>query len=83
LAAQQLFHIPTWATLGSSQMPYVEIPYGVRVVHLFVDNDPAGLDAMAKATRRYTARGYNIGQWVPPTCGEDWNDYLKGLKQDE
>jgi len=79
LAAQQLFHIPTWATLSADLLHQADIPPGVRTVHLFADNDAAGLKAMERATRRYLSLGYDIKQWVPPTTGKDWNDYLKGL----
>jgi len=79
LAAQQLFGISTWASLGSVWLPYVAIPPGVRTVHLFIDNDPAGLKAMKIATRRYTQQGFDVRQWVPPKEGQDWNDFLKEL----
>ena len=64
-------------------MPYVDIPDGVRTVHLFIDNDPPGLKAMEIATRRYLSMGFEIKRWIPSTGGTDWNDFLKGLANEK
>jgi putative DNA primase/helicase len=80
LSATQFHGVPCWATLGARRLDAIDLPSGVRRVHLFPDNDEAGRAAAERAKRRYTNQLLPVRTWWPPD-GLDWNDVLKG-KQD-
>ena len=77
LSATQMFGVPCWATLGNERFGLVAIPEGVRELHLFIDNDPAGELADQRARKAYSASGRVIRSRAPASTGFDWNDELK------
>lgn len=78
LSAYQLFGIPTWATCGSGLLHQVDLLVGLRLLHLFPDNDDAGRKAVERAKLAYRVR-MKI-HWPPPDF-KDWNDALRGIKR--
>jgi putative DNA primase/helicase len=77
LSATQLHGVPCWATLGANRLDAIDLPSGIRRLHLFADNDEAGRAAVERAKRHYTNRLLPVRTWWPPD-GQDWNDVLKG-----
>ena len=77
LSATQLHGVPCCATLGARRLDAIDLPRGVRRVHLFADNDEAGRAAVERAKRRYTNQLLSVRTWWPPE-NQDWNDVLKG-----
>jgi putative DNA primase/helicase len=72
LAAQQLFGIPCWSTLGAGRMHRVWIPDLVRELHLFLDNDDAGRAAGERTA--YAHRHRKVVLRFPPERCKDWDD---------
>jgi putative DNA primase/helicase len=77
LSAMLVTHIPCWAALGTKRLDKVDMPRGIKRVHLFGDNDQPGRDAMQRAIRRYTGDGLHVKVWWPPEGLGDFNDLLK------
>jgi len=75
LAAQQLFGIPCWSTLGASRMHRVWIPDFVRELHLFLDNDDAGHAAGERTA--YAHRHRKVVLRFPPARFKDWDDVTR------
>jgi hypothetical protein len=75
LSLIQMMRQACWATLGTSNMPNVELPGYVKRVVLAPDNDFAGQTSIAKAARRFEAEGREVWVCRPPE-GQDWNDLL-------
>ena len=78
--------MPGWAALSSSGMAGLIVPDGVKVVHIFADNDPvkfrgdiarpsAGLSAAERLAERLRKQGVTVHIHVPPV-GMDWLDVL-------
>lgn len=82
LAAQQLFGIPCWATLGNERFGLVTIPESVRELHLFIDADAGGTLAEDRARESYAREGLRIVTCRPLTEGHDWNDQLLSRRTD-
>lgn len=76
LAAQQLFGIPCWATLGNERFGLVTIPESLRELYLFVDADAGGVLAEERAREAYRCDGRAIVTQCPRIGGQDWNDVL-------
>jgi hypothetical protein len=72
LAAQQLFGIPCWSTLGAGRMHRVWIPDFVRELHLFLDNDDAGRAAGERTACAHRHR--KVVLRFPPERFKDWDD---------
>lgn len=72
-----LFSIPCWATLGSERFGSVAIPASVSELLLFLDRDPAGRKAEARARDAYR-NVERVRACYPPLEGDDWNDVLRG-----
>ena len=79
LSAYQLHGVPCWATCGSGLFHQVDLPVGLRRLHLFPDNDDAGRKAVERAKLAY--RQLRIKIWWPPKNFKDWNDALRGIKK--
>jgi hypothetical protein len=77
MSAMQLTGVVTWATLGASRFADVWIPETVAELHLFVDNDEAGLDAAREARAIHKDKTIMIRR-PPEDCG-DWNDFLQQI----
>ena len=75
LAAQQLFGIPCWSSLGAGRMHRVWIPDFVRELHLFLDNDDAGRAAGERTA--YAHRHRKVVLRFPPERFKDWDDVTR------
>jgi len=79
LSVQQSTGIATWATLGASNLPRLELPplpLASEVV-IAADADSAGVSAALKAADRWHGEGRRVRIAVPPQ-GRDFNDLLIG-----
>lgn len=92
-AAAVLTARPTWgacATLGTSGLPTIEFPPGVKTVLLCGDNDAekvdprtglkkgkAGLKAIMKAAQKLSLDGYKVLIAFPPPGYKDFNELLE------
>jgi DNA primase len=76
LAAQSLFSVPVWATLGAARLGAVRLPACVTEIVLFADAGETGIRAAITASETYEARGLRVFIQAPPTG--DWNDHLPG-----
>lgn len=74
LSAMQMTGVPTWACLGAARMHRGAIPYGVKELHLFHDNDNAGREAAKRTAEAHS--GLHIVMAAPP-IGKDWNNALQ------
>jgi putative DNA primase/helicase len=79
MSAMQLFNIPGWAAVNSGGLKNGELPTEIRRVLLIADNDANNCsqnNAIEGAERR-RAEGREVCIWMPPTVGDDANDFLK------
>ena len=76
LAAQQIFGIACWATLGNERFGLVTIPQSVRELTLFIDADAGGDIAEQKGRAAHKREGRIILTRRPQVDGQDWNDVL-------
>ena len=78
LSVQQELEIPMWACLGSGSVSKVVLPDLplAEEVHLFVDGDDAGRDAIADAGERFSLEGRRVVACPAPE-GTDYNDVLR------
>ena len=76
IAANQLFGIPTWATIGTTIMESFEPPEGVRKVTVFADCDAnyAGQSAAYRLANRLYLKDHIVNVEVPDHG--DWADTL-------
>ena len=77
LAAAMLLGIPTWASLGTSNMPRIAPPTWARHVTVVADHDEAGLRAAREAARRLRERGLSVTIITPEAERADAADVLK------
>lgn len=82
MSATQITGVPCWCCMGAKNMAMVDIPGTVEVVHLFYDNDEAGIRARDYATRMYRTRGFQVWQRRLDEQFKDWNDPLKRAMRD-
>jgi DNA primase len=71
----ELSGVPTWATLGGLRLGKITVPTGVRELHIFADDDPAGRLAAELAAGRYTRDGLSVRLRWPAEGFADWNDF--------
>jgi hypothetical protein len=76
LAAQTIFKMPVWTSLGSSRLHKIELPSEVREVHIFGDNDKPGRLAADKAAEAHHKLGRKAILHFPAGDLNDWNDVL-------
>ena len=74
LSILQATGIPTWATLGTSNLARVEFPDSVRTVIVAADHDPAGIKAAREAVQTFLRRGLNVRVALPPDDAADFNE---------
>jgi hypothetical protein len=74
LAAQQIFGVPTWVTLGAGRMHRVFIPDTVRTLHIFADGDAPGREAAERTAQANRIRRVVIH--TPLNGLKDWDDVL-------
>jgi putative DNA primase/helicase len=65
LAAAQLLNIPTWASLGASNMPKIVPPTWARHVTVVADHDEPGIRAAQEAARGLRERGLQVRIIMP------------------
>jgi phage/plasmid primase-like uncharacterized protein len=75
LSAQQLFDVPTWATLGSPRLPKVAVPDRVKHLIIFGDNDTPGRRDARTALELH--RRIRKAECRFPDGCVDWNDALQ------
>lgn len=84
LAVQQIFEVPTWATLGTALLHNFEPPPGVRKVLIYADNDASYAGQMAAFTlahRMVVQRRLLAEVILPPERDTDWNDVLMAAER--
>lgn len=83
LSAAQLTGTPTWAALNTAMLRKWRPPEGIKVVHIFADNDDnfAGHAAAYHLAHRLKTDGklglYHVNVVLPERVGRDWNDELR------
>ena len=77
IAANELFSVPTWATIGAAIMEGFAPPAGVRHLFIFGDNDAkfGGQKAAYTLAHRLHLE-FVIEVKIPPVSGTDWLDVL-------
>jgi putative DNA primase/helicase len=84
LAVNELFDLPTWATLAAGNLECFTPPAGIRELHVFSDNDEnfvgqcaaytLARNVMRKSNR--TGTEIRISVHIPDRPGTDWLDVL-------
>jgi len=72
---------PVWIACGTSMMPQIRFPAGVRKVTIGGDNNKAGRAAATKAKAAYQDRGLEVRAVYPDDAFGDWNDQLRGIRK--
>jgi putative DNA primase/helicase len=75
LSAAALQGVPVWAALNTSLLAKFEPPAGIKLLHIFADNDQAGLKAAGQLMERLKGR-VGLELHVPPAQCKDFNDIL-------
>jgi putative DNA primase/helicase len=80
LAAHELHGIPVWAALTAGNIEAFQPPAGLRVLHVFADNDEnyVGQEAAFSLAKRLSLKQMKVLVHVPPQPGTDWLDVLNG-----
>lgn len=68
IAARAIFGKPVWAVLSASLAPLIELPDSIKTVHIFADNDPAGLLGSQKLAQSLALQSKAIGFCKKPTA---------------
>lgn len=69
-----------WVAAGTSMLPQMQFPEGVRSVVIGADGDPPGQVAAEKAATAYVERGLSVRITPPPPPHKDWNDWLQAQR---
>lgn len=77
--AQAVPDVPVWVSLGTSVMPLMQLPNGIKVVTLGGDNNAAGRSAVNAAASAFEARGVKVRLLWPAPPFADFNDELRGI----
>jgi putative DNA primase/helicase len=81
LSVQQAVAVPTWATLGASNLTRVDLPDEVHDVIICADADPTGERAALAAAERFMGQGRRVRIARPPSPYIDFNELLQvGLR---
>jgi putative DNA primase/helicase len=78
LSVLQATGLPTWAALGTSNLPHVELPDIVREVIIAADGDEPGERAARQSAQRFLSEGRRVRIARPAQPGNDFNDVLRG-----
>ena len=79
--AQELRDLEVWSTLGTSNMPLLQLPDSVRRVTIAGQNDDAGRVAVDQAALALGNRGLEVRTMWPHADFADWNDQLRGVRK--
>ena len=77
LAAQQLYGLPVWASLGASNLSNVVLPDKILRVTVFGDNGDAGRAAAKVAAETFSQQGREVRIAFPKGDVGDFNDLLQ------
>lgn len=84
MAMMKLFDVPAWSILSSSLLPFVDIPSSVKLIHVGVDNDPAGRRAALLTAERFKNTDVEVeaveASEYLDRPGADWADVLMESK---
>ncbi len=72
-----------WVAAGTSMLPHMLFPAGVRAVVIGADGDEPGRVAAEKAATAYVDRGLSVRITPPPPPHKDWNDWLLAQRSGE
>lgn len=73
LTLAQGLDAPVWVSVGTSNLPAVELPISVRSVLIGADNDKAGEGAAQKAALAFVSRGLDVRTIYPAQGHKDFN----------
>jgi putative DNA primase/helicase len=76
LACTVQFDLPVWSAINSTMLAKWNPPPGVRMIHIFSDNDAnfVGQEASYKLAKRLSAEGLEVKVHIPDGIGDDWAD---------
>jgi len=79
--AHQLFSMPVWSVINTTNMEGFNPPEGVTHLHIFGDNDLnfAGQRSAYILANRLSLNGLKVSVHIPPWDGHDWADMDPGL----
>lgn len=80
---QMMPSTPVWVSLGSGNIPFMELPPAVKRVLVAGDNNPAGRKAAQDACKIFLAQGRQAAPIFPAPEFEDFNDQLRGIRKPE
>lgn len=82
LSVAQLYGVTCWATCGAQRFASVAFPSTVRHVVIFADDDEKGtsVEAAQKAAATLRADGFGVTIRIPPQGFKDYNDVLRGTR---
>lgn len=72
---------PVFVACGTSMMPQIRFPAGVRRVTIGGDNNKAGRAAAQAAKAAYQDSGLEVRAVYPDPDFGDWNDQLRGIRR--
>ena len=75
LSAMQLTGAPCWTSLGAGRMQRVAVPDHVAALHIFGDNDAAGIAAVERTA--FAHRHRRVILRYPPEGVKDYNEFLR------
>jgi putative DNA primase/helicase len=75
LSAGQLF-TPVWSCIDAGNLSTLPVLDAIQSLTIVVDHDEQGILAANECGRRWAEDGAEVVLWVPPTEGQDLNDYL-------
>lgn len=71
-----------WVAAGTSMLPHMLFPDGVRSVVIGADGDEPGKVAAEKAAAAYVERGLSVRITPPPPPAKDWNEWLQAQRSE-
>jgi hypothetical protein len=68
--------IPVWCGINAGLMKTIVLPEHVKVVHIFADNDTAGIDSAFALGQRLSSEGRKVYIHIPEKNKTDWLNVL-------